>query len=51
MAFNVMRIYKLMMIFVFLGCLLAGRLFYLQIINGPLLTVQSLSGRFAERCL
>lgn len=48
MAFNVMRIYNLMMIFVFLGCLLAGRLFYLQIINGPLLTVQSLSGRVQE---
>ncbi len=48
MAFNVERIYKLMLFFGFLGFLLIIRLFFLQIIDGPMLTVQSLSGRVQE---
>lgn len=48
MAFNIMRIYRLLIFLVILGCLLAGRLFFLQIVAGPKLTVQSLGGRVQE---
>lgn len=48
MAFPIGRIYRLMMFLMLLGCLMAGRLFYLQIIAGPKLAVQSLGSRVQE---
>lgn len=48
MAFRVSRINHLWVLFALLSCLLVGRLFYLQIISGPKLTMQSLSSRIQE---
>lgn len=48
MAFIVSRILKILVFFVVLGCLLAGRLFYLQIVNGSKLAMAGLSGRVQE---
>ncbi|MEG6585620.1 peptidoglycan D,D-transpeptidase FtsI family protein [Dendrosporobacter sp. 1207_IL3150] len=48
MAFNVSRIYRLLIFLVFIGIMLAGRLFYLQIVEGTELTLLSLSARVQE---
>lgn len=48
MALVVTRIVKLLLFFVFIGCLLISRLVYLQIIEGSRLAVEGLSGRVQE---
>lgn len=48
MAFNVWRIYRLGILFLVISSLLIGRLFYLQIIEGPRLAVLGLGGRMQE---
>ncbi|MDD4599771.1 Stage V sporulation protein D [bioreactor metagenome] len=48
MAFLHSRIFKLIIFLVVLGCLLVGRLFYLQIVNSSKLAVEGLNGRVQE---
>lgn len=48
MVFHLSRIYKMCFFFGFFTVLLLGRLFYLQLIEGPHLTLESLSGRVQE---
>lgn len=45
MALVYSRILKLLAFFIFIGCLLIARLFYLQIINGAELAAEGLNGR------
>ncbi|WP_312560406.1 penicillin-binding transpeptidase domain-containing protein, partial [Anaerospora sp.] len=48
MVFHLSRINKMCFFFGFFTVLLLGRLFYLQLIEGPHLTLESLSGRVQE---
>jgi len=48
MVFHLSRIAKMCLFFGFFTLLLLGRLFYLQLIEGPKLTLESLSGRVQE---
>lgn len=48
MVFQLSRIAKMCLFFGFFTLLLVGRLFYLQLIEGPKLTLESLSGRVQE---
>lgn len=48
MALVVTRILKLLILFLFIGCLLISRLVYLQVIEGSKLAVEGLGGRVQE---
>lgn len=48
MALVISRIFKLIIFFAIIGCLLMSRLFYLQIVNNSKLAIEGLSGRVQE---